>query len=318
MMHSQSPSETAAKPSLPKLVYIAGYGRSGSTLLSIMLGQHNEVFGAGELTTLARHVWENNEYCSCGNPIRDCPYWSAVVEAWSKQQGATLVRDYGRLQDRFETIFSPSRMLRQTLRKSEFDEYARHTMRLLETTMKKSNRVFIVDSSKLPGRAAALASIPGLDLYVIHLVRDGRGVAWSLLKSYQRDEKLGLQKEIRPKSVMRTAFRWAFVNLATEMLALRLGSRRFIRIRYEDLATDPHNGLTRIGNLIGVELGGIGDAINVGVSLEPGHQMAGNRLRMNATIDVSPDLKWKSQMPGRQQALFTWVCALLLRRYGYL
>lgn len=302
----------------PKLVYIAGYGRSGSTLLSIMLGLHKDIFGTGELTTLARHVWANNEYCSCGSPIRECVYWGPVGAAWCEEQRTTLLSDYSKLQDRFETIFSLSRVLRRTLCKSEFGEYSRHTVRLLETILSKSNRPLIVDSSKLPGRAAALAGVPGLDLYVIHLVRDGRGVAWSLLKSYQRDEKIGLQKEIKPKSVFRTAFRWAIVNLATEVLALRLGPGHFIRVRYEDLTSDPHGTLTRIGNLIGVELGGLGYDIDKGMSLQPEHQMAGNRLRMNATIEVSPDVKWKAQMPRRTRALFTSLCACLLRRYGYL
>lgn len=303
---------------LPKLVYIAGYGRSGSTVLSIALGQHKEIFGCGEIITLAHHVWENNEYCSCGSPIHDCVYWRDVVACWCEGQSPTLVSDYGKLQDRFEPMISVSRALRHTLRKDSFDTYSRHTLRLLETIAKSADRNLVVDSSKLPGRAAALALIPGLDLYVIHLVRDGRGVAWSLLKSYQKDKRVGLQRDIQSKPVMRTALRWAAVNLATESLARRLGPRRFVRIRYEDFTRDPKEALRKIGDLIGADLGDLGDQIKAGMSLEPGHQMAGNRLRMNATVELSPDIKWKSQMPGRKQALFTWLCAWLLRRYGYL
>ncbi|QIG49933.1 sulfotransferase [Nordella sp. HKS 07] len=303
---------------LPKLVYIAGYGRSGSTVLSIALGQHKEIFGCGEIITLGHHVWENNEYCSCGSPIHDCEFWRETVALWGKEESPSLVSDYGKLQDQFESLISISRMLRKTLRRESFNTYSRHTLRLLEVVSKRSSRGLVVDSSKHPGRAAALALIPGLDLYVIHLVRDGRGVAWSLLKAYQRDKRIGLQKDIEAKPVMRTAFRWATVNLATESLARRLGPRRFVRIRYEDFTRDPKECLKKIGDLIGADFGDLGDQINAGMPLEPGHQMAGNRLRMNATIELSPDVKWKSQMPGRKQALFTWLCAWLLRRYGYL
>lgn len=303
---------------LPKLVYIAGYGRSGSTVLSIALGQHKEIFGCGEIITLGHHVWENNEYCSCGSPIHDCEFWREAVGLWGEGQSLSLVSDYGKLQDQFEPMISVSRMLRHSLTRERFDTYSRHTLRLLEAIARHSNRGLVVDSSKLPGRAAALARIPGLDLYVIHLVRDGRGVAWSLLKSYQRDKRIGLQKDIEAKPVMRTALRWATVNLATESLARRLGPRRFMRIRYEDFTRDPKESLKQIGDLIGADFGEVGEQIKAGKPLEPGHQMAGNRLRMNATIELSPDIKWKSQMPGRKQALFTWLCAWLLRRYGYL
>ena len=55
---------TISKP--VRVVYIAGYGRSGTTILDIALGQHSVVMGAGEITALTRHVWQENEYCACG------------------------------------------------------------------------------------------------------------------------------------------------------------------------------------------------------------------------------------------------------------
>lgn len=318
MTEPDGTSQTEPAGGLPKLVYIAGYGRSGSTLLSIMLGQQRKIFGAGEITTLARHVWKNNEYCSCGSSIQTCVFWRKAIDLWLEGQVATFLSDYAKLQDRFESMFSISRMLRHTLERGRFEEYSRHTLRLLRTIAAQSDRSLVVDSSKLPGRAAALASIPGLEVYVIHLVRDGRGVAWSLLKSYERDERVGLQKEIKPKPVMRTAFRWASVNLATEFLASSLGQQRFIRVRYEDFTRDPGESLVKIGDMIGVDFGQGIAAIQARKPLEPGHQMAGNRLRMSTAIELSPDIKWKSQMPDRKQALFTRLCAWLLRRYGYL
>src|SRR3712207_8630396 len=49
-----------------------------------------------------------------------------------------------------------------------------------------SGKPVIVDSSKSPARALALGMVPGIDLYVVHLVRDGRGVATSLRKTLDR------------------------------------------------------------------------------------------------------------------------------------
>ena len=50
----------------PTIIYIAGYGRSGSTVLDIMLGDHPRIFSGGELTYLfddykrARHFLLSN------------------------------------------------------------------------------------------------------------------------------------------------------------------------------------------------------------------------------------------------------------------
>ena len=85
----------------------------------------------------------------------------------------------------------------------------------------------------------ALALIPEIDLRVIHVVRDGRGVAWSLAKPYKRDVKSGLQREIKPKSVSRTALRWTMVNLGTEYLSRKLDPKKVMRVRYEDFVSDP-------------------------------------------------------------------------------
>jgi hypothetical protein len=47
-----------------QVFYIASAGRSGSTLLDIILGNSKEVFSCGELTNLFSSCHLNNEYCS--------------------------------------------------------------------------------------------------------------------------------------------------------------------------------------------------------------------------------------------------------------
>ena len=41
-----------------EIIYIAGYGRSGSTILDISLGQHDDIMGMGEFTNIFIE-WEN-------------------------------------------------------------------------------------------------------------------------------------------------------------------------------------------------------------------------------------------------------------------
>ena len=65
----------------PKLVFIAGAGRSGSTLLELLLGQFDGVFAAGELHSMWHRGLIENRRCGCGLPFRHCAVWKSVFEA---------------------------------------------------------------------------------------------------------------------------------------------------------------------------------------------------------------------------------------------
>ncbi|PDT43630.1 MULTISPECIES: sulfotransferase family protein [Sinorhizobium] len=306
-------------PSQPaRIAYIAGYGRSGTTLLDIALGQHDAVLGAGEITSLTRHVWRHNEYCACGNRIRDCRFWSTVCQEWLANSDPTLMSEYCGLQEKFEGLPVLARMFSGLSLGKQFAAYALHTERLMNAMLTSSGKQVIVDSSKLPGRAMALAQTPGIDMRVIHMVRDGRGVAWSLLKPYARDANSGLQKEIRPKSVLRTALRWSIVNLAVEYLSRKLGPDKVLRVRYEDFVSDPVGIMRQIGAFLELDLQQIGSSLRNGEPVGPGHQVAGNRLRMNGSVALTRDESWRARMPAGQQLSFERLCGWMLRRYGYL
>jgi hypothetical protein len=309
--------ENSSTPKPLRIVYIAGYGRSGTTLLDIALGQHSDIAGAGEVTTLSRHVWPRNEHCSCGEPASNCPLWGPIGRQWmGNLAAASSMAKYRRNQENIESILSYRRILR-ILDRQAFKTYGEESVRLFEAIKQHSGKQVIVDSSKLPGRALALASIPGIDLFVVHLVRDGRGVAWSLLQGYKRDLKAGLQKEIKPKSALRTAVRWCVVNLVTEALRWKLGRGRYLRVKYEDLVTDPVPTLERIGEMIGLDLSDIALKLRDGEPIQPAHQIAGNRLRMNKSIRLASDETWRTQLPARERAAFDRLGGWLLRRYGY-
>lgn len=305
-----APRFADAMSSPVKLIYVAGYGRSGTTLLDIALGEHPAIMGAGEVTTLARHVWNNGEYCACGARVRDCPSWKTIVGRWTRGEPDDFLADYRRAQERTEGLIGFGRWLR--LR--GWRDHARRTVELLQGMIAVSGRPILVDSSKLPGRAFALAAMRGIDLHVVHIVRDGRGVAWSLLKGYRRNVKDGVQRELRPKPLLYTALRWSVVNLAVELLCRRIGPERSIRVRYEDFVQDPRRTVNQILALVGekpeVPVAGI-------AAFVPQHQMAGSRHRMQKSLLLQEDDKWKREMPPYKQGIFTWACAPLLRRYGY-
>ncbi len=68
-----------------KVLYVAGSGRSGSMILSNILGQVKNFFSVGEFV----YVWNrlmNDGACSCGARFVECEVWAPVqnraVAAW--------------------------------------------------------------------------------------------------------------------------------------------------------------------------------------------------------------------------------------------
>ena len=63
-----------------KVVYIAGSGRSGSTLLERLLGQVNGIFAGGELRFIWDRGFQNNQLCGCGEHFNACRIWKNISE----------------------------------------------------------------------------------------------------------------------------------------------------------------------------------------------------------------------------------------------
>ncbi len=304
--------ETRAKPL--KLIYVAGYGRSGTTLLDIAVGQQKDVFAAGEVTALPRHVWEYDEFCACRETVSACDFWGQVVTRWQKTNPDFEMREYGNLLDRSEFLFSLKRLFSKLLPNKEFKDYRRLTGSLFKEIADQAGTNIILDSSKLPGRASSIHADPDIEIYLVHVVRDGRGVAWSMMKPYSIKVEEGIQKELKPKPLWFTAARWFVVNMGAEIMRWRLPKARSIRVRYEDFVADPEATVKRIMALVGEEYV---QPDHGGEVMKPQHQVAGSRHRMKDELIIKKDVSWKAKMPKGKQTLFSLLTAPLLWRYGY-
>ena len=172
-----------------RVLYVAGWGRSGSTLLDRLLGQVPGVFSAGEL----RDIWQRgvmeNRLCGCGAAFHDCEVWRKVGEVafggWSELD----VDDAQALRLRLDRPWSPPRVLGSRLT-PELDEdverYVGYLQRLYGAIAQVTDARLIVDSSKIPTYAMLLRRVPGMDLRALHLVRDPRGVVHSWQKTVVR------------------------------------------------------------------------------------------------------------------------------------
>ena len=302
-----------------RVLYISGSGRSGSTLLDIVLNGHPDVQGVGELVNLPRAGWIGNEYCSCGRHANDCPFWTQVRRIWAERVGEDDAAGYLELQESFQRYRRLPKLLRERrLPSARFRSYAERTRLLFEAIREVSGKPVTVDSSKSPLRAFALAVMPGIDLRLVHLTRDGRGVAMSLNKSWRKDLKVGVTRDIKARPVWRTAAAWLLVNLTTGWVRRQLDPGKSVQVRYESLVTDPVEVLGKIGRVAGVDMTGVAETISSGGSVDVGHNIAGNRLRMSKSVSLRPDAgRWKDTLSDSQQRVSWLLMGWLLRRYGY-
>lgn len=302
------------------VVYLGGFGRSGSTLVERMLGAAQGWANVGELVDLARSVARSDELCGCGLPFSRCPLWTKVGEVafggWTEdvldrltglQRAAARQRHLpGLLGSR-----RPPSIALSDLRAA----YARIYLAVAEVT---GSRV-VVDASKGPALGQALAGAPGVDLRILNVVRDPRAVAWSWNRRVERPHATAGAEQMWRISTHRAAAQWSILQLEMEAIA-GLGGVRSSRLRYEDFVADPVGTLVAATAALGVPLSPADlPTVDEGrIELGPSHGLAGNPTRFRSgTIELRRDDGWTTAMPSTDRAVVTALTLPLLKAYGY-
>jgi sulfotransferase family protein len=301
-----------------RVAYVGGWGRSGSTLLDRLLGQVEGFVSVGELRQLWKRGPTANATCGCGRAFRECEFWERVGKeafgGWDSADAEELLR-LRQTVDRGWTM--PLLVTKRTLPGLESDRarYGRALEVLYGAIATVSGATVIVDSSKLPSYAMILRRVPGIDVRLVHLVRDSRGVAYSWQKHVLKDPGTGEQMHrYHPWSA---ALRYDLYNEATSLVG-RTGTPS-LRVRYEDLTADPEPILRRVIEHVAPEIRpDLAFLHTARVDLGVHHAIGGNpmRFRRGATT-ITTDDGWRAGMPRADRWWVTALTAPLLARYGY-
>ena len=156
-----------------RVLYIAGSGRSGSTLLARLLDQVDGLFAPGEL----RYVWQRglieDRYCSCGQRFGACPFWTKTLDQAFGGHDGVDPHAMSRAQRSTTRARHLPRALLSTRRPAgarHLGSYAAAVSALYRSIQDVSGADVVVDSSKLPTYGHLLTSIPGIEVAVVHLV----------------------------------------------------------------------------------------------------------------------------------------------------
>jgi len=301
-------------------VYIMGYGRSGSTLLDVMLGSHRRIVGAGEVAYLPDWL-KYDRLCSCGSSVRQCAFWTNVLIEIHAGPGDRPDWSRRAIERSVEARHSLPRLLAGRIPLETQAFYGLSQKSLFAAISRVANRPIIVDSSKsvhrTDGRCLALQRLAQLDVRVVHLIRDGRAVTWSGTKiAGHRPEDIGGRRWLPPwLRALWVAMDWTITNLIGIGMVTWLKPGSVIRVRYEDLVRNPRDTLATIGSHIGVDLTDVWEMIEEGRPFHAAHNIGGNRLRFAKAIRLQEDMEWRERMPLHHRVLYAvvaWPAAIVL------
>ncbi len=303
-----------------KVLLIASCDRSGSTVVGNILGSGTNFFHGGEI----HHVWGRgligNWSCGCGKPFRECAFWTGVME--DAFGGADRVDAQSLAYLRMTAYSKSNRLLafsaegRQRL-KATLGQYLENLDKLCRAIQSSSGARVIVDSSKTAVHGWLLTMLPAIDLYLLHLVRDARGVAYSLGK-----KKLHLgapeQRQMARHGTWKSSRMWLRDNLGIESLSSSLAGRS-LKVRYEDFVTGPRDVLRSVCELVGEDASQLPPVVDSRVEIQASHTVSGNPMRLETgTLEIRPDDEWRTKMKFHQRAVVTALTWPVLRQYGYL
>jgi hypothetical protein len=300
-----------------RVLFLAGIGRSGTTLVERTLGELPGVVALGEVM----HLWDRGlvrrELCGCGAPLVECPFWTAVGERAFGGWDAVDTRRLGHLKSRVDrAVRVPGLALGLPTRlAAEAREYTDHFVRVYRAAAELGGPL-VVDSSKQVSLAWCLSRSPDVDLRVVHCVRDSRGVAHSWSRDVLRPEAVSEEHRRMPRySPWTVSALWWLHNLEIEGLRARVP---VAPLRYEDFVREPAPALAPALAVAGLPAAPLPHVTGDAVRLSTGHSCAGNPMRFRCgEVALVPDDRWRREQAPRHRRLVTGLTAPLLSRYRY-
>lgn len=299
------------------LIYIGGYGRSGSTLLDVLMNASDDIVSTGELRFFPRHVLEKKIPCSCGKSFEECTLWSEVL---CNLGPGNLASRLSELQRAFNMTEGWGGLVKTLKQGDGLNEYREKVGLFYQAVFKAAEKKHVSESSKNAGgarmRPLLLKKVCGLDVKLIHLVRDPRGVYWSSLRGGNEAQELGLETT-RFFGGVRALMGWLLANIACFINGMILGRKNYCIIRHEDIISNPGGELRRLGNFLDLDLTPVIEKIISGEALSAGHIVGGNRMARAGTIRIKANHSWKDGMSNWKQVGIWLVMWPLMKSFHY-
>lgn len=300
-------------------VCMPGSPYTGSTLLGFLLNSHPEMASIGAATGLTRRVNVDTYQCSCGNRFQDCEFWTEVARGteelgypvtvfesdfWNthvrmsrrRWLNGLLVRSLGneRLTDMRDAVLTRRGPIHRTLVEARRSSWA-----LARTILEMTGKSVFVDTARDHQRPKYLSPDDGLDVKVVHLIRDPRGNVSSIMSH------TGVE-------VGTAARQWKHYNVEADRVSRYLPDGSWMRVKYEDLCSDPQGTLDSIARFVGVEPAPLPESLTA----DENH-IIGNSMRLGGVEEIRLDEKWRDRLSSNELDVIARVTGDVSHRFGY-
>ena len=252
-----------------------------------------------------RYLWDRgvleDQRCGCGAAFRECPFWGQVGRAAFGGWDPQFARRMREVRDEYDR----ARHVPALLVRSDRGRWAQPVLEqaaayaaVYRAAAAAADATWVLDSSKHVSLPYILSRSKDIDVTVLHLVRDPRGVAYSWSKDVVRPEITDRVELMPHYSAAQVARTWLVHNGA--VAPVRRRGVRVHRIRYEDFIERPVETMSGIAGLLGVEMprdlaAGLADG---DVDLPADHTVAGNPSRFRTgRLELHRDRAWTQSLP---------------------
>lgn len=298
-----------------KFIYLMGMPYSGTTLLSRLVSMHQEIATVGEMINVVHMAARGSYLCACGKKLAECPFWLGIKTRMASQgqdlnlsdfrirppkrlagivyKGAQVASNAGvackHLRDIANTFSTYKARSSLTARVRAFSK----------SVVEQSGKSIFFDASKDPNLLFYLAGGNCFQPYFVHMVRDPRGVAVSMMKNLSRGSFENCISE------------WLSTNKKIAYLLSLFPQVKTVTIQYEDLCASPSKVLEKFCQSIGAE----GDKYRIITETES--HIIGNRMRLANLKNIKLDESWQRILSDRDREVARKIAGPFAQRFGY-
>lgn len=258
-----------------RLIYILGSQRSGTTALEYILSTNPNCFALGEVRLLDDFIANAPKLkfslgrCTCGIPLRECTFWSKILNRLSVNFGVScddLLTNVPFVEDRVSC--------------------KKHLYALYETVSDETDQILVDSSKNLDYLDFLVGALHDWEISVVYVTRDPLEVALSVKKW---DKRLALKE--RP--TYRVMVGWGHANWRMSRWLRAHGELAQFELRYESFVTDPNTSLLNLSNALGLS-----NQFQRALNLRELHTVSGTPSRFDSDEFRLSPVPMKNQIKG--------------------